>query len=96
MSTHEWVCIQHNETHLKEEYLRFRKHSNVVYLFCRFDENTKLIVVEGAHAVGKTDFAKELADEFGMHFMPPVTMDGYYKDGYGNDLRNYNNLLLPK
>ena len=27
----------------------------------RFNENTKIVVVEGAHAVGKTAFAQELA-----------------------------------
>ena len=32
----------------------------------RFDENSKLIVVEGAPGVGKTELAKELADQFEM------------------------------
>ena len=32
----------------------------------RLDENSKLIAVEGAHCIGKTDFAKELAEEFEM------------------------------
>lgn len=55
---------------------------------CRFDENTKLLVVEGAHAVGKTKFAKELAEELEMLYMPTVTMDMLYKSPYGHaDLR---------
>jgi hypothetical protein len=32
----------------------------------RLDENSKLIAVEGAHCIGKTEFAKELAEEFEM------------------------------
>jgi len=32
----------------------------------RFDENTKIIVVEGAHGVGKSKFAQELAEELDM------------------------------
>lgn len=55
----------------------------------RFDENSKLIVVEGAHAVGKTEFAKQIADEFEMHYMPPFNMDEIFINYYGTDFRHY-------
>ena len=32
----------------------------------RMDENSRIILVDGAHAVGKTDLAKQLAEEFDM------------------------------
>lgn len=38
----------------------------------RFDENSKLIVIEGPIAAGKSKFAKELADELEMLYMPAV------------------------
>ena len=44
----------------------------------RLDENSKLIVVEGAHAIGKSKFAKELAEEFDMVYMPPPDMSQIY------------------
>ncbi len=53
----------------------------------RFDENTKIVAVEGSHAVGKTKFAQELADELEMLYMPRTDMDFYYKSPYGVDLR---------
>lgn len=36
---------------------------------------------------GKTAIGKQLADLLGMHFMPDVTMDSYYINDYGYDLR---------
>ncbi len=63
----------------------------------RFDENTKLVVVEGAHAVGKSKFAQELAEDLGMKYMPRITMDDKYKSPYGKvDLRDYNEYFLPR
>lgn len=38
--------------------------------------------------VGKTALGKELADQLGMHFMPDITMDAYYINYYGYDMRN--------
>jgi len=53
----------------------------------RFDENTKIIVVEGPIASGKAAFAKELANDLEMHYMPQPTMDEYYINPYGFDMR---------
>ena len=58
----------------------------------RLDENSKLIVVEGAHAVGKTELAKKLADEFEMKYIPPPNIvEEIYTGPYGIDYRKYNN-----
>lgn len=39
----------------------------------RLDENSKVIVVEGPIAAGKSKFAKELADELEMLYLPEVS-----------------------
>ena len=59
------------------------------------DENSKLIVVEGAHAIGKSKFAQELADELEMKYFPTPRITDMMIDGYGVDLRQYNDLMLP-
>ncbi|KAJ9594867.1 hypothetical protein L9F63_013828, partial [Diploptera punctata] len=61
----------------------------------RFDENTKIIVVEGPVAAGKTVFAKNLAQELDMLHMPEVTMDNLYINNYGFDMRKLDP-QLPK
>lgn len=53
----------------------------------RFDENTKIIVVDGAIAAGKTKFAKELAEDLDMLYMPEANMDMCYINSYGYNLR---------
>ncbi|XP_050092063.1 NADH dehydrogenase [ubiquinone] 1 alpha subcomplex subunit 10, mitochondrial [Anopheles aquasalis] len=53
----------------------------------RFDENTKVVVVDGPIAAGKSAFAKELAAELEMKYFPEPTMDNYYVNPYGYDLR---------
>jgi len=58
----------------------------------RLDENSKLIVVEGAHAIGKTKFAKELAEAFDMKYMGPVSHDDIYTGPYNTDYRKWNDL----
>uniref|UniRef100_A0A6M2DIG7 NADH dehydrogenase [ubiquinone] 1 alpha subcomplex subunit 10, mitochondrial n=1 Tax=Xenopsylla cheopis TaxID=163159 RepID=A0A6M2DIG7_XENCH len=58
----------------------------------RFNDNSKLITVEGPAAVGKTAFAKALAEDLDMKYFPAVTMDHYYINDYGFDQR----LLDPK
>jgi len=54
----------------------------------RFNENSKLVVVEGPPALGKTEVAKAIADEFDMLFIPGFTMEDYYINSYGYDLRD--------
>jgi len=58
----------------------------------RFDENSKLICVEGAPGIGKTALAKELADQFEMLYMPPVTHEDWYTGPYGVDYRKWNDM----
>ncbi|XP_067635437.1 NADH dehydrogenase [ubiquinone] 1 alpha subcomplex subunit 10, mitochondrial [Eurosta solidaginis] len=53
----------------------------------RMDENSKIICVEGPIAAGKSKFAKELADELEMCYMPAVDMDLVYINSYGYDMR---------
>eukprot|EP00092_Neocalanus_flemingeri_P033038 GFUD01035932.1.p1 GENE.GFUD01035932.1~~GFUD01035932.1.p1 ORF type:complete len:450 (-),score=126.34 GFUD01035932.1:127-1476(-) len=53
----------------------------------RFTDNSKLLVVEGPPALGKTEFAKALADELDMKFVPGFTMEDFYINSYGYDLR---------
>ncbi|XP_076328190.1 NADH dehydrogenase [ubiquinone] 1 alpha subcomplex subunit 10, mitochondrial-like [Tachypleus tridentatus] len=53
----------------------------------RFDENTKIVVVEGNIAAGKTKFAEELAEQLDMHFVPEANMDMVYVNDYGFDMR---------
>jgi len=61
----------------------------------RMDENSKLIVVEGAHAIGKSKFAQELADDLDMKYFPMPRITDMLIDPYGVDLRQYNDLMLP-
>nr|CAG4641673.1 EOG090X05NZ [Eurycercus lamellatus] len=53
----------------------------------RLDENSKLIVVEGPPAAGKSTLAKELAEELDMIYIPAPTMASFYINDYGFDLR---------
>jgi NADH dehydrogenase (ubiquinone) 1 alpha subcomplex subunit 10 len=53
----------------------------------RFNDNTKVIVVEGPPGLEKSKFAKEFAEEFGMLYVPGASMDDWYINSYGYDLR---------
>ncbi|XP_070493370.1 NADH dehydrogenase [ubiquinone] 1 alpha subcomplex subunit 10, mitochondrial [Chironomus tepperi] len=59
----------------------------------RFDDNSKMICVEGPICSGKTKFAKELAEELEMTYMPAPTMDDIYVNAYGYDLRKLDDQL---
>ncbi|KAG1653422.1 NADH dehydrogenase [ubiquinone] 1 alpha subcomplex subunit 10, mitochondrial [Nymphon striatum] len=49
----------------------------------RFDENTKVIVVDGNIAAGKTSFSKKLAEELDMKYVrEPVVDMKYIQNGY--------------
>lgn len=61
----------------------------------RLDENSKLIVVDGAHAIGKSQFAEELAEELEMVYYPYPRMDDCLINSYGVDLRQFNDLMIP-
>lgn len=56
----------------------------------RFDENTKLIVVDGPPAVGKSKLCEQIAKEFGLLYMPPPVFDEMYINYYGFDVRSLN------
>ena len=51
--------------------------------------------MEGAHAIGKSKFAQDLADDLGMKYVPTPRITDMLIDGYGVDLRQYNELMLP-
>ncbi|XP_071873626.1 NADH dehydrogenase (ubiquinone) subunit ND-42 [Bombus fervidus] len=56
----------------------------------RFDENSKLIVVDGPPAVGKSKLCEQIAKEFGLLYMPPPVFDEMYINYYGFDIRSLN------
>lgn len=59
----------------------------------RFKDNSKMIVVEGPPALDKTKFAIELADEFGMKYVPGTSMEQWYINSYGYDLRELDHAM---
>ncbi|EFA02878.1 NADH dehydrogenase [ubiquinone] 1 alpha subcomplex subunit 10, mitochondrial [Tribolium castaneum] len=59
----------------------------------RLDENSKIVVVEGPVAAGKSKFAKELAEELDMLYMPEANLDMVYINDYGYDLRQLDEQL---
>ncbi|KYM98921.1 PREDICTED: NADH dehydrogenase [ubiquinone] 1 alpha subcomplex subunit 10, mitochondrial [Cyphomyrmex costatus] len=59
----------------------------------RCDENSKVIVVEGPIAAGKSKVAAKLAEEFEMVYLPPPTFDEYYINEYGYDIRTLDDRL---
>lgn len=58
----------------------------------RMDDNSKVVVIEGPCAAGKTDFARCLADDLGMKHFPEATMDIHYCQN-GEDLRQFNSQI---
>lgn len=61
----------------------------------RFDENTKMVVVDGIIGSGKSAFAKQLADAFDFVYFPEPTLDTLLISPYGYDLRKIDPLLPP-
>ncbi|KAE8750317.1 hypothetical protein FOCC_FOCC002877 [Frankliniella occidentalis] len=62
----------------------------------RFNENTKVLVVDGPIAAGKSTFAKQLAEELDMLYFPEADLDMEYINAYGYDLRKLNPRLPVK
>ncbi|MCL4123425.1 UNVERIFIED_CONTAM: hypothetical protein GTU68_008512 [Idotea baltica] len=62
----------------------------------RFDENSKIIVVDGPVASGKSKVAQHIASEFDMLYIPQVNMDRVYVNSYGFDMRTLNHRLPKK
>lgn len=72
----------------------FRKwHGLFDSTLSRFDENTRLIVVDGNIGSGKSALAKTIAEEFELKHYPEVSLDNFYVDAYGFDYRSINHLL---
>lgn len=59
----------------------------------RFNDNSKLICIEGPPALGKTKLAEELADELDMKYIPGISMEDFYINKYGYDLRELDHLF---
>ncbi|KAK0166625.1 hypothetical protein PV327_004117 [Microctonus hyperodae] len=59
----------------------------------RFDDNSKIVIVEGLPAVGKDKFAKKLAEELEMLYMPQPRFDDIFISPHGFDYRTLNEKL---
>ncbi|KAG8180212.1 hypothetical protein JTE90_016489 [Oedothorax gibbosus] len=66
-------------------------HSTLQY----FDENTKIIVVDGQIGAGKSEFTKALAEAFDMKYIPEPTVDVFYTTENGYDLRKLDAIAPP-
>lgn len=66
-------------------------HSIFDFTTPRLDENSKLILIEGNICSGKSVLAENLAKDLGFHFIPEATMDSYYINSYGYNLRELDN-----
>lgn len=57
------------------------------YTSLRYDENSRIIVVDGPPAIGKGKFCRKIAEAFGLLYMPPPVHDDLYINTYGYDVR---------
>lgn len=79
----------------------YEKKSYTLFQACfddtthRFDENTKIIVVDGPPTGDKEKFARHIAEKLDMKYMPDADMDMWYLDEYGVDLRQLNPDVPP-
>lgn len=64
-------------------------------MLARFDDNTKVVVVDGPIACGKTKVAEKLAEELEMLYFAPPSFDELYITEYGFDLRTLDSQLPP-
>jgi len=62
----------------------------------RWDDHSKVIIVDGAHAIGKTKFATELAEEFDMKLFGYPNITDHFVNYYGQDLNDYSVYLSPR
>lgn len=69
-------------------------HEFYDWTLSRFDDNTKMIVVEGPVGVGKDKFCRDLASEFDWKYLPPLEVEDYFiLQGSGIDIRDYDKML---
>jgi len=59
----------------------------------RWDDNSKLVVVEGPPGAGKEAVARALAEEFEMQYMPAASGELAFVNEYGYDERELNDRL---
>lgn len=59
----------------------------------KFNENSKLIQIEGNIACGKEDLGRRLADKLDMKYMEEIDLESYYMNEHGYDYRALNPLL---
>ncbi|XP_033223334.1 NADH dehydrogenase [ubiquinone] 1 alpha subcomplex subunit 10, mitochondrial [Belonocnema kinseyi] len=59
----------------------------------RFDDNTKVILVEGPPAVGKGELAKKLAHDLDMLYVPQTVLEDEWVHKYNFDLRTLDDKL---
>lgn len=59
----------------------------------RLNENSKVIVVEGNVGSGKNDFAKRIAKNFDLKFIPGITEDDVFAATFKFDLRCVDDML---
>ncbi|XP_050397049.1 NADH dehydrogenase [ubiquinone] 1 alpha subcomplex subunit 10, mitochondrial [Patella vulgata] len=78
----------------------YEKHPyNHFYFFIdntlkRFNDNSKVIVIDGNIGVGKTEFGKKLAEEFDMYFFPDIDSNDIFKiKNRDFDVRMVNDVL---
>ena len=87
------VRLAHQEPRKKPAPFPYWKKSyNLFYqaidpMTYRFDENTRIVVVDGLPAIGKSKLCDQLAKEFGLLYMPAPTHEQYYINQYGFDTR---------
>lgn len=69
---------------------KFNYFSSLIdFTTSRFNENTRLITVEGLPCVGKSEFSRKLASTFQLHHISPSTEDEMYNIN-GFDIRQLN------
>lgn len=61
----------------------------------RFNENSKVVVIEGNVGVGKHDFAKKLAHNFDLKYIPGITEDDVFRGNNNFDIRSAD-ICLPE
>lgn len=60
----------------------------------RMNENSKVIVVDGNIATNKTEFAKQVAKEFDLKYIPePTEEEIFFCPSYNADARSFNEIL---
>jgi len=79
----------------KEKGYSMLKHYWYEKTLPKFNENTKVIVVEGLEASGKTTLAKQIAEDFDMLYHPEPSPDQLFTNEYGFNYRELNPQLPP-